>query len=88
MGRLVAYDQGDARAIWLMIDGKLEELTPLSDDHMAAAETAQALGQRFYLKRREGGWAAFDANDTVGKAGRVLPTRDAAIMYAVHRGRR
>lgn len=96
MGRIVAHGKGDARNIFLILDGELAELTPMDDTHAAASDMARGLNQRFYLKRSYDAlnhaehWTAFDTrnpNPGVGTAKRTFPNRDAAIMYAVMKRR-
>lgn len=92
---MVAHGKGDARNIFLILDGELAELTPMDDTHQAACDMTIGLGQRFYLKRSIDAlnhvehWAAFDAGATWEEMGgvRMFPNRDAAIMYVVMKRR-
>lgn len=95
MGSLVAHGPGDARNIWVWLDGMCCEMTPLEDTNRSASAMAEGLGQRFYFRRvrdQVGGsewWLAYHVDWAFADHGiqpRAFPTQDAAVMYALMKG--
>lgn len=88
------HGRGDARNIWVALDGEMVEVTPAGDTHASATDLTRVMGCWVYFKRFRRDdvnavfWQAFIAEPLPpGRTmpdSRMLPTEDSAVMYAMH----